>query len=89
MIDNQLQTLLSVFMGVCVLGSLLNLSKVKSRGLSAYLMSAAFLSLGATIFLYKNQVPQIFVTAGGIVTLGLLVGDAYYRVSRGPQRGSS
>jgi len=89
MLDNQMQTLLSAFMAVCVLGSLLNLSKVNKRGLSAYLMSAAFLTLGTTIFLFKSQVSQTYIAIGAMATAGLLVGDAYWRLRNGPGRGRS
>lgn len=66
-------------MAVCVVGALLNLALVKRRGISAALLSAAFVVLGFTIELYRLGSSKVLIGLGSVAVIGLVIGDFFFR----------
>lgn len=71
-----------VFVMICAFMSLVNLARIKSRGLSAVFLGAAFLVLGATVYAYSSGLPTPVVAVGGTIVFLLLAADMIYKVRR-------
>lgn len=65
--------------GLCVLMALVNLSRAKSRGTSAFLLCGAFLAVAGCLLLYRAGAEVALVTGLGVVAFLLLVGDFMVR----------
>lgn len=67
---------------ICAAMALFNLARNKSRGASAFLMAAAFLVLGATVYAYTVNVSMPFVGLGGAIVFLLLAADMLFRINK-------
>lgn len=67
---------------ICAFMTLVNVSRVKKRGASGYLLGLAFLVLGATVYAYTLNLPKLVVGLGGTVVFILLAADMVYRINR-------
>lgn len=79
MTDAQYNLFLSIGAWVCALGAIFNLFKLKSRGNSAFLLSAAFLALGAILWMVRIRANESIITIIGVVLVVLLVADVILR----------
>jgi len=70
---------LSIAACVCALGALLNLARLRARGSSALIMSAAFLVFGALLWMIRVQAEQNLITVAGAAVALLLVADVVVR----------
>jgi hypothetical protein len=70
---------LSVGTWICAVGSALTLLKLKKRGSSALILSAAFLAMGGLLWMIKVHAQSQFVTLGAVVLALLLVADLVVR----------
>ncbi|HVT13256.1 MAG TPA: hypothetical protein VHE55_13405 [Fimbriimonadaceae bacterium] len=69
-------------MAICAFGALLNLLFLKRRGNSAFILSAAFLVMGAILWMIKTHASQTLVTLAGILLAGLLIADIAIRARK-------
>lgn len=65
--------------GLCVLMSIFNIFRTRAKGISGYLLSGAFLSVGATLMLYRANSAQPLLFASGAIAFILLVADFMLR----------
>jgi hypothetical protein len=75
MTDGQFHLFLSVIMWTCAAACVLNLLNLKRRGNSAFLLSAAYLTMGAIAWMVKAGVNRIAIIAAGVLLGGLLFVD--------------
>jgi hypothetical protein len=68
--------------GVCALGSLLNLAMVRKRGVNAILMALSFLLLGFSVTLYRIGAPTPLVAISGTLVFVALIADFVLRTIR-------
>lgn len=61
-----------------------NIGRVKSRGLSAILLAVAFLFFGASVYVLSRYGTIPIVYVGGTIVFLCLVGDFIYRASKLP-----
>jgi hypothetical protein len=64
---------------LCALMTIVNSLRYRSRGPSAFLLSAAFLVSGIEIYFYRDEYPQGALIAGGVVIFLLLAADVIVR----------
>lgn len=69
-----------VFVMICAAMALVNLARLKSRGISAVLLAAAFLVFGATVFAYSSAMPTPVIAVGGVIVFALLAADMFFKV---------
>ena len=79
MTQREFELFLNVAAAICAVFSIFNLAMVKRRGTSSYLMSAAFIAMGATILVYGRQGASPLAITGGISVLLLLGVDFWLR----------
>jgi hypothetical protein len=70
---------LSVGAYLCAAGAIFNLFKLKKRGNSALILSAAFLVFGAELWLIKINADRNLITTLGILLALLLITDIVLR----------
>ena len=85
MSEAQFSVFLSIGTWVCSVGAALNLLRLKRRGGSALILSAAFLAMGAVLWLIKKHAAQDLITLAGLAVAGLLIADFAVR-SRGREQ---
>ena len=74
-------------MAVCALMAVVNSLRYKKRGASAYALAGAFVALGFTLWLYSVNAAIIWIGAGLVLTVLLLVTELSLRSARqGPGR---
>lgn len=64
---------------ICALMAIINGLRYKSRGASAYLLGAAFLAMGGTVYLLREKAGQTQLILGGALVFLLLVADLVVR----------
>ncbi len=79
MSDAQYGLFLSASAGLCAIGAVINLLRLKQRGHSALILSTAFLALGALLWIVKSHGAQPVVSLLGILVAALLVADVVVR----------
>lgn len=79
MTEAQYNLFLSVAAWLSALGAIFNLLRLKSRGNSALLLSAAFLTMGGLFWLIKSHAAQPLVIGAGILLGAFLIGDFILR----------
>jgi hypothetical protein len=68
--------------GVCAIGTLLNLVMIRRRGAGAMLLALAFLLLGFAISEFRLGAPTFAVVITGLLVFALLVADFVFRLSK-------
>jgi hypothetical protein len=68
--------------GVCALGTILNIVMIRKRGTNAILMAIAFLAFGAAVALYKAGAPILLVGLMGAVVVGILIAELILRAKK-------
>lgn len=81
-----LEVFIAVFATICGGMSFVNLTLVRQRGISAYMMSMAFLVLGFTSIIFGNDGFSPLVAGGGLVVFFLLASDFVIRASSTSRR---
>jgi hypothetical protein len=75
--------------GLCLLMAIVNVFRAKSRGISGYLLSGAFLAVAGAVMLYRAGSDNSAVGVVGGIAFILLVADFMVRardqVIRGPK----
>jgi len=66
---------LSIGMAICALMAVVSLLRHKSRGVSAFIMSGAFVVLGLDMYLVRIQAPMPITIAGCVLLVVLLGAD--------------
>ncbi|MFI5384847.1 MAG: hypothetical protein ACHQ50_01895 [Fimbriimonadales bacterium] len=79
MTEAQYSLFLSIGTWVSAVGALLNLLKLKRRGNSALILSAAFLAMGSLLWLVKTHSSQSRITVVGVILAALLIADVVVR----------
>lgn len=79
MTEAQYNLFLSMGAWVSAAAALLNLVKLRSRGNSALILSAAFLAMGGLLWMIKIHAPSTLTTVAGVVLAALLVADVIVR----------
>jgi hypothetical protein len=65
--------------GLCLLMALVNALRSRSRGLSSYFLSGAFVLMAGALAAYRFHVPNLVVGLLGTGVFALLVADLAYR----------
>lgn len=65
--------------GLCVFMAIFNLFRARSKGVSGYILSGAFLAVGASLMLYRSNAAQGLAIATGAIAFFLLVADFMLR----------
>lgn len=65
--------------GLCLLMAIFNIFRARSKGASGYILSGAFLAVGATLMLYRANAAQGLAIATGAIAFCLLVADFMLR----------
>lgn len=84
MTEHQFDEFLIAVLIICAFGVMLNVAKFPTRGLSAKLLAASFVTLGLGVWLIRLRVAQIWVDLAGAATFGLLAADVAYRMRKAP-----
>ncbi len=73
-------------MMLCAVMAVFNFIKNSKRGLSAYILSSAFLVMGGTVYMYRSDAPNLWVKIGCAVLVALLCADFLLRAGTPPPR---
>ena len=65
--------------GLCLLMALINALRSRSRGLSSYFLSGAFVMMAGALAAYRFQVSNVVIGLLGTGVFVLLVADLAYR----------
>lgn len=85
MTESEFHQFLFVAAVACAVMSLFNLTKLRKRGNTAFILSAAFLVLGGCLLLFRSQGLSLPVAIGGGVVGLLLVADLVLRAPKSPK----
>ncbi len=72
----------STAMAVCAIMAVVNLARFKSRGPAAFAMALAFVTLGVTVWMIRENLSKNFIYAGAVVTGILLFIDFGLRAAK-------
>ena len=72
----------STAIAVCAIMAVVNLARYKSRGAAAIAMALAFITLGITVWMIRENFAKVFVYAGAVVTGVLLFIDFGLRAAK-------
>jgi len=72
---------------ICMVMTIFNSARFKSRGLSAVLLAVAFFIMGLTVYAYSLHAPMYWMYIGGTLVFLALIGDIVYRMGRPPSGG--
>ena len=71
---------------ICGLMAAFNVFRYKTRGISAYILAAAFVVLGGTMLLLRADAPEPVLIAGCALLVLLLAGDFAARSSHNAKK---
>jgi hypothetical protein len=86
MSEPQFHAFLTVCAWICALACALNLLNLKRRGNTAFLLSAAYLTMAGILWMLKLGANTVLIVGGGLLLAALLFLDFGHRSRRQQER---